>query len=43
MLFELLQEIWIVLLDQNSAFMLNISFRIVQLVVGSWNWNHQQF
>ena len=42
MIFELLKEIWIVLLDQNSVFMLNISLRIVQLVVSSWNRNHQQ-
>ena len=42
MIFELLKEIRIVLLDQNSVFMLNISLCIVQLVVGSWNRNHQQ-
>lgn len=42
MIFELIKEIRIVLLNQNSVFMLNISLRIVQLVVGSWNRNHQQ-
>ena len=29
MIFELLKEIRIILLDQNSVFMLNISLRIV--------------
>lgn len=43
MIFELIKEIRIVLLDQNSVFMLNISLCIVQLVVGSGNRNHQQF
>lgn len=43
MIFELLKEIRIILLDQNSVFMLNISLCIVQLVVGSGNRNHQQF
>ena len=43
MIFELLKEIRIVLLEQNSVFMLNISLCIVQLVVGSGNRNHQQF
>ena len=42
MLFELIKEIRIVLLDQNSVFMLHISLCIIQLVVGSWNRNHQQ-
>ena len=42
MIFELIKEIRIILLDQNSVFMLNISLCIVQLVVSSWNWNHQQ-
>lgn len=42
MIFELLKEIRIILLDQNSVFMLNISLRIVQLIVSSWNRNHQQ-
>lgn len=41
-MFELLKKIKIVLLDQNSVFMLNISLGIVQLVVGSRNRNHQQ-
>ena len=43
MIFELLKETRIVLLDQNSVFMLNISLRIIQLVVSSWDRNHQQF
>lgn len=42
MIFELIKEIRIILLDQNSVFMLNISLRIVQLVMSSWNRNHQQ-
>ena len=42
MIFELLKKIRIILLDQNSVFMLNISLRIVQLIVSSWNRNHQQ-
>lgn len=42
MIFELFKEIRIVLLNQNSVFMLNISLRIVQLVMSSWNRNHQQ-
>ena len=43
MIFELIKEIRIVLLNQNSVFMLNISLCIVQLIVSSGNRNHQQF
>ena len=42
MIFEQFKKIRIVLLEQNSVFMLNISPRIIELVVSPWNRNHQQ-